>query len=408
MSSRTLFTGAQVFDGTGARPALADVVVEDGRIVDVGPGLDGDVGVDLAGATLLPGFFDCHVHVTSSGVDRMQRLVEPFSYQFYTAARHLADTLATGVTTVRDAGGADMGIRQAVADGLIAGPRMLIAVNIIGQTGGHTDGWFPSGFDMPLSPPHPGRPSGVADGPDDVRKVVRLMLRAGADVIKICTTGGVLSPLDDPTHSHFQPEEIETIVTEAAAAGRVVMAHAQGTGGIKNAIRAGVRSIEHGIYLDEEAIALMLERGTWLVPTLVAPQSVLAAAAGGTALPPAVLLKATEVVDAHRDSVRAAIAAGVNIAMGTDSGVGPHGRNLEELPLMRDCGMAPEQVLVSATSGAARLCGLQDETGRIAPGLAADLVVLEGDCLDLDGMRERVRQVWRSGELAVGSVKAGS
>ena len=403
MSTRTLFTGGLVFDGSGAPPAEGDVVVESGRIVQVGPGLDGDLSVDLAGATLVPGFFDCHVHVTASGVDRMRRLVEPFSYQFYAAAQHLADTLTTGVTTVRDAGGADMGVRQAVADGLIAGPRMLIAVNIIGQTGGHTDGWFPSGFDMPLSPPHPGRPSGVADGADELRRVVRLMLRAGADVIKICTTGGVLSPLDDPTHSHFQPDEIEVVVAEAAAAGRVVMAHAQGTNGIKNAIRAGVRSIEHGIYLDEEAISLMLERGTWLVPTLVAPQAVLAAAAGGTPMPPAVVAEATEVVDAHRDSVRAAVAAGVNLAMGTDSGVGAHGRNLEELPLMRDCGMRPEQVLVSATSGAARLCGLQDETGRIAPGLAADLVVLEGDCLDLDGLRERIRQGWQAGELVVGT-----
>jgi imidazolonepropionase-like amidohydrolase len=394
--------GGLVFDGTGSPPAHADVVLEEDRIVQVGPGLDGDVAVDVTGATVLPGFFDCHVHVTSSGVDRMRHLVEPFSYQFYAAARNLAATLATGVTTVRDAGGADMGVRQAVADGLIAGPTMLIAVNIIGQTGGHTDGWFPSGYDMPLSLPHPGRPAAVADGVDELRKVVRTLLRAGADVIKICTTGGVLSPLDDPTHAHFRPEEIEAVVAEAAAAGRVVMSHAQGTVGIKNAVRAGVRSIEHGIYLDEEAIDLMLSHGTWLVPTLVAPRSVLAAAAEGAQLPPAVIRKAGEVVVAHRDSVRAAVAAGVNVAMGTDSGVGPHGENLEELPLMRDCGMAPEQALVAATSGAARLCGLQDRVGRVAPGLLADLVVLDGDCLDLDGLAGRIRGVWQGGRQVVG------
>lgn len=405
--TRTLLHGGLVFDGTGAPPQPADVLLEDDRIAEVGSGLDGDVGVDVTGATVLPGFFDCHVHVTSSGVDRMRRLVEPFSYQFYAAVRHLAATLDTGITTVRDAGGADMGVRQAVADGLIAGPSLLIAVNIIGQTGGHTDGWFPSGLDMPLTTAHPGRPAALADGVDELRKVVRTLLRAGADVIKICTTGGVLSPLDDPTHAHFRPEEIEAVVAEAAAAGRVVMSHAQGTEGIKNAVRAGVRSIEHGIYLDDEAIDLMLSHGTWLVPTLVAPRSVLAAAAGGAQLPPAVIQKATDVVEAHRDSVRAAIAAGVNVAMGTDSGVGPHGDNLDELALMRDCGMSPEQVLVATTSGAARLCGVQDRVGRVAPGLVADLVVLDGDALEVDGMKQRIRQVWQHGRQVVGVGAAG-
>lgn len=400
---RVLLHGGLVFDGTGSPPGPADVVVADGRIVEVGPGLDGDVGVEVTGSTVLPGFFDCHVHVTASGVDVMDRLTKPFSYQFYEAARNLEATLATGVTTVRDAGGADLGIKQAVADGLIGGPRLLPAIGIIGQTGGHTDGWFPSGYDVPLGLPHPGRPAALADGVDELRKVVRTMLRAGADVIKICTTGGVLSPRDDPRHTQFSPEEIEVVVAEAAAAGRWVMAHAQGTAGIKNAVRAGVRSIEHGFYLDEEAIELMLAHHTWLVPTLVAPRAVTAAAEGGAQLPEAVVTKAREVTEAHLASVRAAVAADVPIAMGTDSGVGPHGRNLEELPLLEECGMTPGQVLVSATAEAARLCGLQDVTGRLAPGLAADLVVLDGDCYDLAKMRERVRQVWRDGRLMVGS-----
>ena len=400
---RVLLHGGLVFDGTGSPPQPADVVVADGRIVEVGPGLDGDVGVDVTGSTVLPGFFDCHVHVTASGVDLMDRLTKPFSYQFYEAARNLEVTLATGVTTVRDAGGADLGIKQAVADGLVSGPRLLPAIGIIGQTGGHTDGWFPSGYDVPLGLPHPGRPPALADGVDELRKVVRTLLRAGADVIKICTTGGVLSPRDDPRHTQFSPEEIAVVVAEAAAAGRWVMAHAQGTDGIKNAVRAGVRSIEHGFYLDEEAIELMLAHQTWLVPTLVAPRAVITAAEEGAQLPEAVVTKAREVAEAHRASVRAAVAAEVPVAMGTDSGVGPHGRNLEELPLLEECGMSPEQVLVSATSEAARLCGLQDVTGRLAPGLAADLVVLEGDACDFAKMRERVRQVWRDGRLMVGS-----
>lgn len=401
--ARTLLHGGRVFDGTGAPPRPADVVVEDGAILDVGPGLDGDVGVDVSGATVLPGFFDCHVHVTASGVDVMQRLNQPFSYQFYAAARNLEATLATGVTTVRDAGGADLGIQQAVADGLVTGPRMLLAVSIIGQTGGHTDGWFPSGHDVPLSLPHPGRPDAVADGVDELRKVVRTLVKAGADVIKICTTGGVLSPRDDPRHTQFSPDEIEVVVAEAAAAGLEVMAHAQGSAGVKNAVRAGVRSVEHGIHLDDEAIELMLANETWLVPTLMAPRAVVAAAVAGAQLPEAVVSKAQEVTEVHTASVRAAVAADVPVAMGTDSGVGPHGSNLEELALMQECGMTPEQVLVSATSGAARLCGLQDVTGRLAPGLAADLVVLEGDPFDFTGMTDRVRQVWSAGRKVAGA-----
>jgi imidazolonepropionase-like amidohydrolase len=391
-----------VFDGTGAPRQRADVVMAHGKIVEVGIGLDADVGIDVTGSTVLPGFFDCHVHVTASGVDVMERLARPFSYQFYEAARNLAATLGTGITTVRDAGGADLGIQRAVTDGLIPGPQLLIAVNIIGQTGGHTDGWYPSGYDVPLSVPHPGRPDAVADGVEELRKVVRSLVRAGADVIKICTTGGVLSPRDDPTHTQFSPAEVEVVVAEAAAAGRAVMAHAQGTAGIKNAVRAGARSIEHGIYLDDESIDLMLAHQTWLVPTLVAPRAVVAAAAAGAQLPAAVVAKATEVVEIHLQSVRAAVSAGVAIAMGTDSGVGPHGSNLDELPLMQECGMTPEQVLASATSSAARLCGLQDRTGRLAPGLAADLVVIEGDACELTDLRPRIGQVWQGGRLTVG------
>lgn len=407
MTSRVLLHGGQVFDGTGTPPQQADVVVAGGSIVEVGIDLDGDIGVDVSGATVLPGFIDSHVHATISGVDLMKRLNAPFSYQFYAAAQNLKATLEAGVTTVRDAGGADLGIQQAVADGLIPGPNLLLAINIIGQTGGHSDGWFPSGFDVPLIHPHPGRPPATADGTDELRKVVRSLLRAGADVIKICTTGGVLSPRDDPRHSQFSPAEIEVVVAEAAAAGRAVMAHAQGTNGIKNAVLAGVRSIEHGIYLDEETIDLMLANGTWLVPTLVAPRAVLAAAAAGAQLPQAVIDKALEVTEIHVASVTAAAEAGVRIAMGTDSGVGPHGHNLDELPLMQKCGMSAEAVLAASTSGSAQLCGLQETTGRVAPGLVADLVVVDGDPRELSTLRERLRQVWQGGELVVDHAGTG-
>jgi imidazolonepropionase-like amidohydrolase len=407
-SRRTLLHGGTVFDGTGSAPAQADVVLADGLIVEVGQGLDGDDGVDVSGRTILPGFFDCHVHLTAAGVDVMRRINQPFSYEFFQAARHLKATLDTGVTTVRDAGGADAGLRQAVRDGLIQGPRTLISVSIIGQTGGHSDGLLRSGYDVPLSHPHPGRPSGLADGPDEVRRVVRQVIRAGADVIKVCSTGGVLSPDDDPRHAQFGRDELSVAVAEAEAAGLYVMSHAQGPLGIRNALLAGARSIEHGIYLDDQAIELMLESGAWLVPTLAAPLAVVQAAADGVPLAPSVVRKAVEVAGAHQESVRRAAGAGVRIAMGTDSGVGPHGENLRELALMEGCGMSPTEVLYAATAGAAELCGLSDVTGRVAVGLEADLVVVDGDPFELTGIADRIVQVWQGGRPVDRTVRTPS
>ncbi|HEY1571071.1 MAG TPA: amidohydrolase family protein [Pseudonocardiaceae bacterium] len=410
--TRTLFAGGQVFDGTGSAPERADVLVQDGRIVELGTGLDADEVVDCQGATLLPGLFDCHVHVTVSDIGLLPRVQQPFSYQFYAAARNLARTLNIGITTVRDAGGADLGIKQAVDDGLITGPRMKIAVSMISPTGGHGDGWSVSGHCVPLSVPHPGRPAGIADGPDEMRRITRQLLRAGADVLKVCTTGGVLSPRDDPKHSQFTPEELEVLVTEARMQGREVMAHAQGTEGVKNAIRAGIRSIEHGIYLDDEAIEMMIANGTWLVPTLIAPVAVIRAAEAGASLPESVVRKARDVATVHAESVRRAAEAGVRIAMGTDSGVGPHGTNLEELPLMQACGMTPAQVLAATTSSAADLLGLGGELGTLAPGYRADVVVVNGDGLDLAGLAGNIREVWQNGVRVVdhgaGTAAAGS
>jgi imidazolonepropionase-like amidohydrolase len=395
--SRMVFQGGRVFDGTGTDPAPADVVVEDGRIVDVGSGLDGDESTDLAGRTILPGLFDCHTHVMISHVDLWRAAQQPFSYAFYEAARNLAATLRIGITSIRDAGGADLGIRQAVDAGLIAGPRMQISLIMLTQTGGHGDDWYPSGAEIPLMIPHPGRPSGLVDGQDEIRHKVRELVRMGADVIKVATSGGVLSPRDDPRHAHFRPAELETLVEEATAAGIFVMAHAQGGDGIKNAVRAGIRSIDHGIYLDDEAIELMKARGTWFVPTLVAPQGVIDAAEAGVPLPPAVVDKARAVVEIHRSAFRHAVEAGVRIAMGTDSGVTPHGRNLRELALMADGGMRPAAVLEATTRSAAQLLGVDGERGTIEPGKLADLVVVSGDPYDFTDLGERVESVWKAG-----------
>jgi imidazolonepropionase-like amidohydrolase len=404
--TRTLFRGGWVFDGTGVAPAPADVVVVGDRIDAVGPGLDGDIDVDCSGRLLLPGLFDCHTHVCFSHIDTMRRLSTPFSYQFFEAARNLGLTLGTGITTIRDAAGADLGVKQAVQDGLVVGPRMQISITMLSQTGGHGDSWSVCGGPLPgsISSGHPGKPVGIVDGPEEMRRRVRELIRAGADVVKVATSGGVLSPRDDPRHGHFRDDELEVLVAEATAAGRFVMAHAHATDGIKAALRAGVRSIEHGIYLDEEAIGMMLDSSRWLVPTLVAPRGVLEAFAAGAALPPAVVAKAEMVVQSHDESVERAIAAGVRIAMGTDSGVAPHGRNLRELELMVDRGMTPAEAIVATTKSAAALMGLEADLGTVEPGKRADLVLVDavvGEPLSVEALGDRVVAVWKDGDLVV-------
>lgn len=399
--TRLLFQGGSVFDATGAPPSIADVVVANGRIVDVGVGLDGDEAVDCTGLHLLPGLFDTHVHVMLSHIDMWKIVQTPFSYRFFEAAKNLEATVKAGITTVRDAGGADLGIKQAVHDGLIVGPRMQISLKMLSQTGGHGDGWMASGGTVELLPPYPGMPETIVDGVDEMRRKVRELVRDGADVIKVATSGGVLSPRDEPTHAHFRLAELEVLVEEATAAGISVMAHAQATAGIKNAIRAGIRSIDHGIYLDDQAIEMMLERGTFLVPTLIAPTGVLRAAEAGAQIPEASLSKAREVIEVHRDSFGRAVAAGVKIAMGTDTGVTPHGENLEELALMVEGGMTPHQALVATTRTAAELMGLDDELGTLEPGKRADLVMVDGDPLEVATLSERIAQVWKDGRRVV-------
>jgi imidazolonepropionase-like amidohydrolase len=400
---RTVFAGGRVFDGTGAAVAEADVAVVDGRIAEVGVGLDGDEQIDVAGSTLLPGLFDTHVHVMFGHVDVWKLMQEPFSFRFYDAIRNLEATLRVGITTVRDAGGADLGVKRALEEGIVRGPRVQISITMLSQTGGHGDGWLPSGAESVLFTEYPGSPGSIVDGPDEVRRKVRELVRAGAEVIKIATSGGVLSPTDNPQQPGFDVEEIEAIVAEARAAGLWVMSHAQSTVGIKNAVRAGVRSIEHGIYLDDEAIELMLEHGAYLVPTLVAPLGVINAAEAGAGIPEVAVTKAREVIEAHRDSFRRAVEAGVKVAMGTDAGVIPHGDNLDELQLMADCGMSPEDVLVATTRSAAELMGLGRELGTIESGKRADLVVVSGDPFDFRDLARRVARVYQDGRLVAGA-----
>jgi imidazolonepropionase-like amidohydrolase len=282
---RTVVRGGEIFDGTGAPFQPGEMAIEEGRIVEIGTDLDGDEHVDVEGRSITPGFIDCHVHIGFRHVDFMSELKRPFAVKYFEAAHNLATTLDTGITTARDAGGAGLGVKVAVEEGLVRGPRLRISVTMISQSGGHGDGWLPSGFETRLFSNDPGIPPSIVDSPDDMRRVVREIIRAGADNIKVATSGGVMSPRSDPTRAHLSPDELAVLVEEARAAGVHVLAHAQATAGIRNAVEAGIDSIEHGIFLDEETIGRMKEKGTWLVPTLMAPRGCSTPPTGATPFP---------------------------------------------------------------------------------------------------------------------------
>lgn len=398
----TVLTGARVFDGTGA-PLREEDVVLDGEVFGSAAASDSE-RIDISGATVLPGFIDSHVHVVLSSLDLVDNLSRPFSLQFYLAEKNLERTLDAGITTVRDASGADLGIQRAVDDGLIDGPALRISLIALSQTAGHGDHWLPSGNVPEVFLPHPGRPDGVIDGPDEARKRVRELVRAGANFIKVNTSGGVFSPRDNPLHAHFTAEELDAIVSEAARVEVPAMAHAHGAEGIKAAIRAGVRSVEHGTQLDDEAIAMMVDKGTWLVPTLGVGAFIVDRVEQGAKVPPGILEKAKSTHAFHAESFRKAVDAGVRIAMGSDSAAEMHGGNLRELKLMHDIAGDPLRVLHWATGSAAELLQIADRVGSIAPGMQADLVIVDGDPFDFAAYPGNIRAVYRRGRLVRGAV----
>jgi imidazolonepropionase-like amidohydrolase len=373
-----------LIDGTGADPVRGAVVlVEDGAITAINR--DGDIPrgaevIDAGERTVMPGMIDCHVHLTSMANSLQQRLLTPYSLSIAHALANAKLTLEGGFTSVRDAGGTPRGVKMAVDQGLFPGPRMMVAVGALSQTHGHGDSQMPNGANLRV--PNPEQPWTVVDGVDEVRRATRELLRAGADQIKVHTSGGVMSPNDEPGATGLSPEEIAVIVYEARAAGKTVMAHAQATQGIKNAVLGGIASIEHGIFLDEETIDEMIARGTYLVATLVAPVWVIRRGESDpAAVPPYALRKAREVKEAHFASFRMAVEKGVKIAMGTDTGVGPHGTNAEELQLMVEGGMTPMDVIVATTRTAAECSRLGHLTGTLEPGKRADLLAVTGDPL---------------------------
>lgn len=388
MGKFTLVFNGTLIDGNGGAPISGGAVLLEGnRIAAVGEistlNIPNDAErIDAEGGCILPGLIDTHVHLMFQIKKLEQSLSDPFSIQFYEAAHYMKKTLEAGITTVRDAGGADLGVKTAVERGLTPGPRMQISITPLTITGGHGDSWTVSGSDL-TSGAYPGSPSGKCDGVEEVRKKVREVLRAGADIVKVHATGGVLSPTDHPEYTQFSYEELSVMVEEAKfRRGRKVMAHAQGAEGIKNAVRAGIHSIEHGIYLDDEAIALMIEHGAYLVPTLLAPLSVLEQAEETGSMPEYGVKKAKESIEAHRDSIARAYRAGVKIAMGTDAGVMPHGTNLRELGLMCDIGMTPMESLVATTKVAAECMGWDNMVGTLEVGKFADVVVTRTNPLE--------------------------
>lgn len=396
---------AHMFDGKTdhvVSPGL--VVVTNDKIVAVGHNAAIPAGaetIDLGDATLLPGFIDAHTHIADP-YERDYRnqelglLKKPVSERTLDALENMRITIMAGVTTIRDLGSEDfidIGLRNASAAGKIVGPRILAAVHALGSTGGHCDPY--AGFLPGIFGREPDFRDGVIDGPEQARLAVRYNIKNGADVIKTCATGGVLSLTDDVDTPQLTQAELDALVDEAHALRRKTAAHAHGASGAKRAIRAGIDSIEHGSFLDDEALDMMKQRGTYYVPTLMAAQGLKERLEDGY-LPPAVATKARLAMAALNDTVRNAIAKGVKIAMGTDATVYPHGRNMEELGLMVKLGMKPVDALKSATSVDAELLGVADR-GVLEIGKLADIVACPGNPEQNVREVEKVRFVMKGG-----------
>ncbi len=376
-----------LIDGNGGDPVSgATVVIEGGVIVAVnrdGAIPPGAEVIDAGGLTVMPGMIDAHVHLMNRPPKSLeQRLGTPFSLQVAEALTNARISLDHGFTTLRDAGGTPRGVKRAIDEGLFPGPRLRIAISAISQTGGHGDSTMANGISTRSTNPLE-VPFNLVDGADSARKTTREILRAGADQIKIMTSGGVLSPNDEPGATGMTPDEIAAVVYEAHAAHKTVMSHAQASQGILNAVLAGVESIEHGIYLNDEIIEEMLKRGTFLVATLIAPVSVLRLAEESPgSMPSWGVRKSKEVIGDHQASFKYAVERGVRIAMGTDTGVGKHGTNAGELQLMVDQGMTPMAAIVATTKTAAECVCLSHLVGTIEVGKRADLLAVRGNPLD--------------------------
>ncbi|MEE4317655.1 MAG: amidohydrolase family protein [Erythrobacter sp.] len=392
--------GAVLADAAGEPSGPATILVEDGRIVSITPGhgaVAADREIDLARLTVLPGLIDLHTHLTGDpGGDFWKEATEPDEWGVVVGAKNALLTVRAGFTTVREAGsGRDtaFALRRGTAEGVIPGPRIVAAGPALSIIGGHADvNGFRSEVNELLD-------SGFnCTGPVECAAKVRLASQNGSDVIKITATGGVLSQQGRGLEAHFTPEEMKAIADTAHSLGLKVMAHAHGARGIQQAAEAGIDSIEHGTYLDEDAAKAMKANGTVLVPTLMALEGV-SEGLGKGVYTPVVEDKIRAVQPLMASLVSRARQYGVTVAFGTDAGVYSHGRNAEELALMRKQGMSDREVLASATTGAAKVLGMESQIGRLAPGYSADIIAVDGNPLADVSVLEKVDFVMVRGRV---------
>lgn len=390
----TIFTGGPAFIGDGTILDHATVIVEGEKIVKVASQevelpRDAEI-IDLKGKMLLPGFVDCHIHIMIDGSPDPLAAAVRNSLQMTTllAAAHAKNTLMAGVTTARDMGGTgnvDIAIRDAIKNCVILGPRMLVSGLQICMTGGH--GW------------EFGR---EADGPDEVRKAAREQIKAGCDIVKLMATGGIMTPGVEPGAAQFTEEEMSAGVEEAHKANRKSASHAQGTKGILNSLKAGIDTIEHGFFLNEECVSLMVKNNVPLIPTLAGGELIEKAADMG--IPDFIVEKNRQVLKAQLQSLAMAREAGIMIGMGADCGTPllPHGSNLLELVSLAEIGFTTEEVLTIGTLNGAKILGLGQQIGSIKEGKLADLVVVEGnpvDDINLVASIENISTVMQSGSI---------
>ncbi len=329
---------------------------------------------------LLPGFIDCHTHIFAKGFHKEENMANPLGIHFYNAVPHSLQTINAGVTTIRDCGSADLGFKLAQQRRLFTAPKIHLSITPLVMTGGHFDLLLPSGWDMEIM--YPGFPKGRCDGVEEVLKKTREIRRAGADFIKVMCSGGVLTTNTSPEFAQFNKKELKTIVNEASASNMKVSAHCHSLKGMNNCIDAGFSSIEHGTFIDKKTACKMVENDVSLVPTLLVHQFLYKNgfpawdnyAAEKTA-------KLKEIVKVHKENISVAYEQGVNILMGTDSGVIPHGHNLEELVHLTDIGMSEEEAIASGTVKAAQYLG-QDNLGQVKENFIADLILVNSNPLD--------------------------
>jgi len=406
----TVIQAGRLIDGVGtALRQNVSILVGGDRIVGVQEGFQTPAGarvIDLRTSTVLPGLIDCHTHITSEGTGNavVKAATETPLDDAVRSTVYAKRTLEAGFTTIRNVGadgGADIALKRAIESGLVAGPRMWTARVILSITGGHGD----QGGLRPDLWAAPTWMDGIVDSPDDARKAVRYQHKYGADLIKITATGGVLSIGDSGDAQQFTDAEMKAIVEAANLLGMKVAAHAHGKKGIEAAIRAGVNSIEHGTYGDDESFRLFKEHGTYLVPTIIAGKTVAEMATIPGHFHPSVQAKAATIGPLIQDMFKRAYAAGVKIAFGTDSGVSNHGDNAREFGYMVDAGMPPMEAILAATKNAADLIGASDRIGSIQPGRFADVIAVAGNPLSSIAELRHITFVMKGGVVYKDSAK---